>query len=71
MYICICHSVTDKAIRKAVKDGHDSLEAIQCTLKAGTCCGRCKSHVIEEIDKTKNQSGLDFGLAIPLQLNYS
>ena len=42
MYVCICHSVTDKAIKKAVKQGHETLEAIQHELKVGTCCGRCK-----------------------------
>lgn len=56
MYVCICHSVTDKAIKKCVRQGHDTLEAIQCELKVGTCCGRCKPHaqeVIEEALKPK------------------
>ena len=54
MYICICHSVTDKAIKKAVKQGHDTLEAIQQELKVGTCCGRCKHHARAVIEETLN-----------------
>ncbi|HPQ96188.1 MAG TPA: (2Fe-2S)-binding protein [Thiolinea sp.] len=69
MYICICHSVTDKAIRKAVQDGHDSLEAIQQQLKAGTCCGCCEPHVMEEIDKARHTAAAPdalMGLFFPL-----
>ncbi|EIJ33630.1 (2Fe-2S)-binding protein [Thiothrix nivea] len=62
MYVCICHSVTDKAIKKAVKQGHDSLEAIQQELKVGTCCGRCKHHAREVIDTTLNPETFDFNL---------
>jgi len=49
MYVCICHSVTDKAIAKAVQQGHNTLEAIQRELKVGTCCGRCKPFACEVI----------------------
>jgi bacterioferritin-associated ferredoxin len=42
MYVCICNSVTDRQIRKAVNNGADSLQAIQSQLKVGTCCGKCR-----------------------------
>ena len=43
MYVCICNTVTDKQIRKAVGSGHiDSMASLQQQLKVGTCCGRCK-----------------------------
>ena len=42
MYVCICHSVTDKAIKKAVKQGHETLEAIQWARVAGGA--KCKVH---------------------------
>ena len=41
MYICICHSVTDKAIRAAAAKGASSMEALAEELNVGTCCGRC------------------------------
>ncbi|HPE61387.1 MAG: (2Fe-2S)-binding protein [Thiothrix sp.] len=66
MYICICHSVTDKAIHNAVQDGHDSLEAIQEQLKASTCCGCCEPHVLEEIHKARTASPTEaMGLFFP------
>lgn len=49
MYVCVCNAVTDKAIKQAVKKGHDSLEAIQKELCVGTCCGRCKPFAQELI----------------------
>ena len=33
MYICICHSVTDKAIKRCVRQGHDTFEEVQKELK--------------------------------------
>ena len=41
MYVCICHSVTDKQIRKAVEKGACTMDALSEELKVGTCCGRC------------------------------
>ncbi len=41
MYVCICHSVTDKQIRKAVEQGACTMDALSEELKVGTCCGRC------------------------------
>lgn len=49
MYVCVCNAVTDKAIKQAVKKGHDSLEAIQKELGIGTCCGCCKPFAQELI----------------------
>lgn len=62
MYVCICHSVTDKAIKKAVKQGHDTLEAIQQELKVGTCCGRCRDHACEVIEEILNPETSLFNL---------
>ncbi|WP_020395138.1 (2Fe-2S)-binding protein [Thiolinea disciformis] len=56
MYICICHSVSDKAIRAAVQQGYTSLEAIQDILKVGTCCGRCKPEAQDVISHCLNET---------------
>ncbi|PID50699.1 MAG: (2Fe-2S)-binding protein [Proteobacteria bacterium] len=65
MYVCICHSVTDKAIAKAVRQGHDTLEAIQQELKVGTCCGRCQPFACQVIAESQESPSnpLDFALA--------
>jgi bacterioferritin-associated ferredoxin len=42
MYICICHGVTDRQIRRAVEQGASSLGEVQLQLPVGGCCGRCE-----------------------------
>ena len=41
MYICICHQITDRQIRRAVEQGAGSLGELQLQLPVGGCCGRC------------------------------
>jgi len=41
MYVCICNSVTDSAIRRAVADGVTSLAGLSRKTAAGTQCGTC------------------------------
>lgn len=40
--ICHCHQVKVSAVREAIKNGADSVEAIGEATKAGTGCGGCK-----------------------------
>jgi bacterioferritin-associated ferredoxin len=51
MYVCVCHAVTDKDIRKAVDRGARSLFEVQNQLPVGSCCGACNETaqaVVEE-----------------------
>lgn len=42
MYICVCKSVSDRRIRRAVEDGAViSLRDLSRELGVGTCCGKC------------------------------
>ena len=41
MYVCLCHGVTDKAIRQAAAAGAASLAELAQTLRVATCCGKC------------------------------
>lgn len=41
MYICICHQITDREIRRAVEQGANTLGKVQLQLPVGGCCGRC------------------------------
>jgi bacterioferritin-associated ferredoxin len=60
MYVCVCHAVTDKDIRKAVDRGACSLFDVQNELPVGSCCGRCeetaKSVVDEYLSKCQRES---------------
>jgi bacterioferritin-associated ferredoxin len=59
MYVCVCHAVTDREIRKAVDEGATSLFEVQCRLPVGSCCGRCQETAQQLVDEhlgTKLQS---------------
>ncbi len=43
MYVCICHSVTDRDIIKAAEKGAASLQDLSDALNVATRCGRCAS----------------------------
>lgn len=43
MIICVCHNVSDKAIRRAVDEGATSMRDIRAQLNVGACCGKCTS----------------------------
>ena len=55
MYVCICNSVTDRAIHQSVKAGHDNYQKICSQLNTASCCGRCKHHVREVIEDAKDK----------------
>lgn len=53
MYICICVGITDVEIRKAIDDGHDTLDKLMYETGAGLGCGTCRStleDIINEYD---------------------
>lgn len=41
MYVCVCHAVTDRAIRQAAQAGACSLSELARTLRVATGCGKC------------------------------
>ncbi len=43
MYVCVCNSVTDKTIRKAVANGVRTFKQLQQETEVATCCGKCAS----------------------------
>lgn len=43
MIICVCHNVSERKIRKAVKEGLTTMPALRENLGVGTCCGKCHS----------------------------
>ena len=47
MIVCVCKAVNDRAIRRAVAEGHDTLDAVQFELGVGTNCGKCVAAACE------------------------
>ena len=43
MIVCICHNVSDKAIRQALEAGAASMQEIRERLNVGSCCGKCNA----------------------------
>lgn len=41
MIVCVCHNVSDRAIRAAMAAGASSLSDIRAELNVGACCGKC------------------------------
>jgi bacterioferritin-associated ferredoxin len=56
MYICICHQITDRQIRRALEQGASTLGEVQLQLPVGGCCGRCVDSAQTLI--AEQQSGL-------------
>ena len=59
MYVCVCHAVTDKDIRKCVDRGACSLFDVQNELPVGSCCGRCEETAKTVVDEYLNKCRLD------------
>lgn len=43
MIVCVCHNVSDRAIRAAVDAGATSMAEIRANLNVGSCCGKCNA----------------------------
>lgn len=41
MYVCLCHGITDRTIRKAAQSGKQSFAELQQATGLATCCGAC------------------------------
>jgi bacterioferritin-associated ferredoxin len=53
MYVCVCHAVTDRAIREAARRGVGTLEQLAAETGVGTCCGSCRTLAVEILDDAR------------------
>ena len=67
MYVCICHGVTEKDIKQAVKQGADSIEALRAQTGATTGCGSCLDVALAVMDATAVKPLPDFLRILPAQ----
>ena len=51
MIICHCHGVSDRAIRKAVRNGACTLRQVARASRAGRMCGGCHPAVKKLIEE--------------------
>jgi bacterioferritin-associated ferredoxin len=59
MYICICHAVTDTAIRNAIDRGVASLSELSFQTGCGTQCGSCVPRAREIMDQALSGRGMN------------
>jgi nitrite reductase (NADH) large subunit len=62
MIICQCNGVSDRAIRKAVRDGASDRNDVVRACMAGTVCGGCVP-AIDEIIEVERERTVCSGLA--------
>ena len=63
MIICQCNGVSDRAIRKAVRDGANTRNKVVRACTAGECCGGC-APAIDEIIEAEQQRIARPGLVV-------
>lgn len=44
MFVCLCHGITDTAIRHAAEQGITTMSELKRELKVATQCGSCAHH---------------------------
>jgi nitrite reductase (NADH) large subunit len=55
MIICQCNGISDRAIRKAVRDGASNRNDVVRACTAGMACGGCVPAIEEIIDAEQEQ----------------
>jgi bacterioferritin-associated ferredoxin len=64
MYVCICQSVSDHAIREAVAEGVRSFEELQACTGCSTGCGCCETEARRVFNEAVAASCLDLRLTV-------
>jgi bacterioferritin-associated ferredoxin len=63
MLLCLCHGVSDRRIRRAVRDGATTVGALARATRAGTGCGSCGCDLKRILAEERADRGED-GLAM-------
>jgi bacterioferritin-associated ferredoxin len=60
MIVCVCHNVSDRAIRAAMDAGATSLSEIRTQLNVGACCGKCLPSAKTLVRECREESSTRF-----------
>ncbi|MCP4908287.1 MAG: (2Fe-2S)-binding protein [bacterium] len=55
MLVCHCRGISDRQIRRLVKDGASSTRDVACATGAGMRCGGCRSNVTKVVNEAVEQ----------------
>ncbi|KFN42406.1 (2Fe-2S)-binding protein [Arenimonas oryziterrae] len=53
MYVCICHAVTDREIRRAADEGCRDLHELTMRTGCGATCGSCREQAADILAEAK------------------
>jgi bacterioferritin-associated ferredoxin len=53
MFVCLCHGITDKQIKKIVADGAGTVNSVRKRCLAGSSCGACVCELKSIVEQTK------------------
>ena len=53
MIVCLCKGVTDRTVRKLVRQGASSLHDVRLACSAGACCGACRETLVDIVQSEK------------------
>ncbi|MGI1678494.1 MAG: bacterioferritin-associated ferredoxin [Cellvibrionaceae bacterium] len=65
MYVCLCNNVTDRAIKRSVRNGAENLQAVQNELGVANQCGRCACLANDIIHETLDDLYANNSQALP------
>ena len=57
MYVCLCMGVSDREIKKLVREGSRSVEEIMTCTGAGTRCGSCVGEIACMVTGSPDKAG--------------
>ena len=67
MYVCICHAVTDKAIKKAAESGVTTIDELKLATGCASGCGSCVNEALSILIENQEQKTPAF-LSVKQQL---
>jgi bacterioferritin-associated ferredoxin len=55
MIVCLCKSVSDRDVARAIEDGAESVDAIAACNGAGSGCGACRPILSQALDMARGR----------------
>jgi bacterioferritin-associated ferredoxin len=64
MYVCICHSVTDREIREAADSGVRTVRQLRKATGCSGSCGQCATMAKQLLDENQPSTPSLFGVTL-------
>jgi len=64
VYLCICNGISEREVRRAIRDGATTMHQLCSELPIANCCGRCAG-AAHELLATAGGDGLNRPETVP------